>query len=91
MVKKTVHYKANKCVDDSGYNQHQCLLEEYRNGIEKLGLDCISPWGHSILVSTHQNHSCNESELEAEYKFSSNFFITAARNELEACKGKFIH
>ena len=54
-IQKSVHYKANKCVDDSNYNQHQCLLEEYRSHFEKLGTDCIPPWGHSLLVSTEKN------------------------------------
>ena len=87
-IQKSIHDKAENCDDDSDYSQYQCLKEEYRRGFEKLGIDCISPWSHSILdLKTYKNHSCTERELEADFQFGANFFITASENKLNTCRG----
>ena len=38
-IRKSMDDRATNCVQDSNYNQYQCLREEYRNGFEKLGID----------------------------------------------------
>ena len=53
------------------------------------GIDCISPWGNNTLnFEIHKNHTCMEHELDVEYDFSSQFFLNASENKLDACKGK---
>ena len=89
VIKKSVHIKADNCIDDFGYSRYQCLVEEYKKGQSKLNMDCITPWTHSILdVKNIQNSkSCNDSEFEREFQYISFFFEMARRQKL--LKSKF--
>ena len=49
LITKSVHKKAKYCVDDFEYSQYHCLVEEYKKGQSKLGMECVTPWTQSIL------------------------------------------
>ena len=92
VIKKSVHIKADKCIDDFGYSRYQCLVEEYKKGQSKLGMECVTPWTQSILDGKNNKNiqSCNDTEFEREFKFIWNFFRMASNNNMTACYGNDI-
>jgi hypothetical protein len=89
VIKKSVHIKADNCIDDFGYSRYQCLVEEYKKGQSKLSMNCITPWTHSIWdgKNIQNSKSCNDSEFEREFQYITSFFEMARRNNMSACYG----
>ena len=92
IITKSVHQKAKYCIDDFEYSQYQCLVEEYKKGQSKLGMECVTPWTQSILDGKINKNiqSCNDTEFEREFKFIWNFFRMASNNNMTACYGNDI-
>ena len=92
LITKSVHKKAKYCVDDFEYSQYHCLVEEYKKGQSKLGMECVTPWTQSILDGKINKNiqSCNDTEFEREFKFIWNFFRMASNNNMTACYGNDI-
>ena len=88
-LKKSIEIKVDDCISDLNYNQYKCLIDEYKKGIEKLGMDCVTPWTYSILdgKNIRNDRFCNESEFRKDSIFSFDFFQKASKSGFKACKG----